>query len=74
MPDFYIKPYQNIKVRYLVRVIHFQDHFRLVILTSTKNFIANDHANFVPYKYEYIQKLYLLFVTGRAVLEVSKSS
>jgi len=28
-----------------MRVIHFQDPFRLVILTATKNFIANDYAN-----------------------------
>jgi hypothetical protein len=49
-------------------VIQFQESLRLGILTATKNFISNDQVNFVPYKYEYIKEQYLLFVSGRTIL------
>jgi hypothetical protein len=74
IPDFYIKALPEYHVTLRVRVIHFQETFRLVILTAIKNFIANDNENFVPYKYEYIQELYLLFVIAQTVLEVINSS
>jgi hypothetical protein len=69
-----MKPNQNIKVRYWVRVIHFQDPFTLVILKATKKFITKDLANFMLYKYEYIQKIYLLFLSRRTILKKINSS